>query len=156
MKGTMQGKTRLFQLGAVITILISVSIYVWSLKSTSVSDPYIAWASNRYGSKYMLRFCYFLLSGFLCVFVWKISKNKIYVGTLFISECILYCLLRTWLGYDLGYRVKGLCFSSMACIYIFVSCKTAGIEKKEQTVALHSGSGSLLYNFYSGDLVDSI
>ncbi len=132
MKSTMQGKTRLFQLGAVITILISVSIYVWSLKSTSVSDPYIAWASNRYGSKYMLRFCYFLLSGFLCVFVWKISKNKIYVGTLFISECILYCLLRTWLGYDLGYTVKGLCLTLWPVFTYLLAVRLLGLKRKSK------------------------
>ena len=132
MKSTMQGKTRLFQLGAVITILISVSIYVWSLKSTSVSDPYIAWASNRYGSKYMLRFCYFLLSGFLCVFVWKISKNKIYVGTLFISESILYCLLRTWLGYDLGYTVKGLCLTLWPVFTYLLAVRLLGLKRKSK------------------------
>ena len=80
----------------------------------------------------MLRFCYFLLSGFLCVFVWKISKNKIYVGTLFISECILYCLLRTWLGYDLGYTVKGLCLTLWPVFTYLLAVRLLGLKRKSK------------------------
>lgn len=132
MKSTTQGKTRLFQLGAVISILISVSIYIWSLKGTSAADSYIVWASNRYGSKYILRLCYFLLSGLFCLFIWKISKNKIYVGTLFILESILYCLLRTWLGYDLGYTAKELCLALWPVFTYLSAARLLGLKRKSK------------------------
>lgn len=134
MKSTTQGKTRLFQLGAVISILISVSIYIWSLKGTWAADSYIVWASNRYGSIYILRFCYFLLSGLFCLFVWRISKNKIYVETLFILESILYCLLRTWLGYDLGYTVKELCLTLWPVFTYLLAVRLLGLKRKSKPV----------------------
>lgn len=109
MGSTTQGKIRLLQWGAVISVLIIVSIYIWSLKDVSVEASNIASFSNHYGSIYMLKFCYFLLSVLFCVFIWKISKKKNYVGVAFFIECIIYCLAGMRIGYNLCYAIKELC-----------------------------------------------
>lgn len=139
MKSTKQGKTRLFQLGAVISVLIIVSIYIWSLKDTSVTDFYIAWSSNYYGSIYMLKFCYFLLSGLFCVFVWKISRKKNYIGVVFFLECIIYCLVRTWLGYDLGYTIKELCLVLWPVFTYLLAIRLPDLRIKNRPLSYLSG-----------------
>ena len=128
-----------YYIGVILCLILSVSIYIWSLLSASENGSFF---NRDVGFYYIFKYLYLAVFGVLGNLLYKNKVKTKYLGIAAIGALILYCfIINNLFCYDYLYAIKELCLSLWSVFTYLFGSKIIRINRDKSKTQYILGMG---------------